>query len=105
MDDVRQQPLTHAVFRILLDEHDPATRSDLLFLEAWQMNPPANLGATLRASQIRRANPGLVAEIERELKGGAKPVGLGRSAAMPSWKRYRSRPPETEGMEHRSRAN
>jgi hypothetical protein len=50
--------------------NDPQARSDLLFLEAWEMHRPPNLGATLRASQIRRANPGLVAEIERELKIG-----------------------------------
>jgi hypothetical protein len=52
----------------LRDAHDARTRSDLLFLEAWEIDPPANLGATLRAGQIRRANPGLVAAIEQELK-------------------------------------
>jgi len=41
---------------------------DLLFLEAWEIHPSANLGATLRASQIRRANPGLAAAIDAELK-------------------------------------
>jgi hypothetical protein len=34
------------------------------------MQRPANLGAALRASQIRRANPGLATAIERELKAG-----------------------------------
>ena len=68
MDDFPRQPLTRAVSLALRDERDPGARSDLLFLEAWQMHRPANLAATLRASQIRRANPGLVAAIDRELK-------------------------------------
>ena len=68
MDDFQGRPVTRAVSLALRDAQDPAARSDLLFLEAWQMHPPANLGATLRASQIRRANPGLSAAIERELK-------------------------------------
>ena len=45
-----------------------AERSDLLFLEAWEMRRSPDLAATLRASQIRRANPGLAAAIEQELK-------------------------------------
>jgi hypothetical protein len=40
----------------------------LLFIEEWEMQRPEGLAATLRASQIRRANPGLVAAIEEELK-------------------------------------
>jgi hypothetical protein len=70
MDDFLQRPLTRAVSLALRDIHDPGARSDLLFLEAWEMHRPANLGATLRASQIRRANPDLAAAIERELKAG-----------------------------------
>jgi hypothetical protein len=70
MDDFPRQPVTRAVSLALRDMHDPGARSDLLFLEAWEMHRPKNLGATLRASQIRRANPGLAAEIERELKAG-----------------------------------
>jgi hypothetical protein len=68
MDDNLPRPVTRAVSLALRDECDPMARSDLLFLEAWEMLRPKDLGATLRASQIRRANPGLVAEIERELK-------------------------------------
>jgi hypothetical protein len=69
MDDFLQhQPVTRAVSLALRDAHDPRVWSDLLFLEAWEMHRPADLAATLRASQIRRANPGLVAAIERELK-------------------------------------
>jgi len=70
MDDFLQRPVTRAVSLALRDIHDPGARSDLLFLEAWEMHRPANLGATLRASQIRRANPDLAAAIERELKAG-----------------------------------
>jgi hypothetical protein len=69
MDDfLTRRPVTRAVSLALRDASDPRARSDLLFLEAWEMQRPANLGATLRASQIRRANPGLAAAIERELK-------------------------------------
>ena len=69
MDDfLTRQPVTRAVSLALRDAGDPRARSDLLFLEAWEMHRPANLGATLRASQIRRANPDLAAAIARELK-------------------------------------
>ena len=68
MDDFQQQPLTRAVSLALREAHDPRAREDLLFMEAWEMRRPASLAATLRASQIRRANPGLVAAIERELQ-------------------------------------
>jgi len=68
MDDESRGPVTHAVSLALRDEHDPRARSDLLFLEAWEMRRPPDLAATLRASQIRRANPDLVEAIERELK-------------------------------------
>jgi hypothetical protein len=40
-----------------------------LFLEAWEMHPSPDLGVTLKASQIRRANPSLAAAIDAELKG------------------------------------
>jgi hypothetical protein len=68
MREPEQQAATRAVSLALLETNDPRTRSDLLFLEAWEIARPVNLGATLRASQIRRANPDLVAAIERELK-------------------------------------
>jgi hypothetical protein len=67
MIDEGRQPHTRAVSIALRDAHDPRTREDLLFLEEWEIRRPKNLGATLRASQIRRANPALVAAIEREL--------------------------------------
>lgn len=69
MDDfLQRQPITLAVSLALQETRDPRVRSDLLFLEAWEMHRPADLAATLRASQIRRANPDLVEAIERELK-------------------------------------
>jgi hypothetical protein len=68
MRETEPQAATRAVSLALLATDDPRTRSDLLFLEAWEITRPVNLGATLRASQIRRANPDLVAAIERELK-------------------------------------
>jgi hypothetical protein len=67
-DYLQRRPITHAVSLALQEIHDPMVRSDLLFLEAWELHPPANLGAPLRASQIRRANPDLVEAIEQELK-------------------------------------
>jgi hypothetical protein len=63
---VRKPPFTQAVRDAL--GNNSAKEADLLFLEAWEMRPTALLGATLRASQIRRANPGLAAAIDAELK-------------------------------------
>jgi hypothetical protein len=71
---LERQPVTRAVSLALLAAEDPRVRSDLLFLESWEINRPQNLGAALRASQIRRANPGLAAEIERELKAASEIV-------------------------------
>jgi hypothetical protein len=77
MDDLLQcQPITLAVSLALSETLDPRVRSDLLFLEAWEMHRPADLAATLRASQIRRANPGLVEAIERELKAAKHRPGV-----------------------------
>lgn len=66
--NVRRPPYTQAVQRALATVHDAMAEADLLFLEAWEMQPTGHLGATLRASQIRRANPILTAEINAELK-------------------------------------
>lgn len=65
---VHRPPFTLAVRRALQGVNNSALEADLLFLEAWEIHPTADLGATLRASQIRRANPGLVAAIDAELK-------------------------------------
>jgi hypothetical protein len=67
MDDFLRQPVTRAVSLALRDAHDPRARSDLLFLEAWEIHRPGSIGEILRAQQIRRANPDLVVAIEREL--------------------------------------
>jgi hypothetical protein len=65
-------PFTQAVRRALEGARDSRMEADLLFLEAWEMRPSSNLGLTLRAGQIRRANPGLAAEIDAELKARVK---------------------------------
>lgn len=67
--NVLKPPYTQAVRKALQDANNYAKAADLLFLEAWEMRPEPLLGATLRASQIRRANPDLAAEIDAELKG------------------------------------
>ncbi len=74
MDDFLREPVTRAVSVALRHARDPMARSDLLFLEAWEMHGPSSLAATLRAHQIRRANPGLVEAIEQELKAAHHPV-------------------------------
>jgi hypothetical protein len=66
---VLKPPYTQAVRRALEDANNSAKAADLLFLEAWEMRPGPLLGATLRAGQIRRANPDLAAELDAELKG------------------------------------
>jgi hypothetical protein len=70
---VPKPPFTLAVRQALQGVNNSRIEDDLLFLEAWEMQPSANLGVTLRASQIRRANPGLAAAIDAELKSGAAP--------------------------------
>lgn len=63
-------PFTAAVRRRLLDMEgvgDATSLADLLFLERWEMVPAPGPAAALRVSQIRRANPGLSAEIRAEL--------------------------------------
>lgn len=58
---------TVALTRFLAQVQDRSAKADLLFLEAWEMRPGRHLGATLRAQQLRRANPTLAAEIRAEL--------------------------------------
>lgn len=62
-------PVTLALRRALLGVSDSRSVADLLFLEAWEIHRPRDLGTTLRAGQIRRANPRLAAEITAELNG------------------------------------
>jgi hypothetical protein len=66
----RKPPFTDAVRQALQNVNNSRIEADLLFLEAWEMHPSSNLGLTLKASQIRRANPGLTAAIDAELKAG-----------------------------------
>lgn len=63
-------PRTQAVRRAMRAAPEPAAAADLLFIEAWELDAPLDLADLLRAGQIRRANPALVAEIEAELKAG-----------------------------------
>ena len=65
---MRKPPFTLAVRDALRNVNDSQVEADLLFLEAWEMNPSNHLGVTLKASQIRRANPDLAAAIDAELK-------------------------------------
>jgi hypothetical protein len=60
-------PRTEALRRALQQVHDEAAAADLLFLEDWQTQRRPGIAASLRASQIRRANPALAAEIHAEL--------------------------------------
>lgn len=59
-------PMTQALRRAL-DRADGNAAADLLFLEAWEASPMPLVGATLRAHQIRRANPALAEEIRAEI--------------------------------------
>ena len=70
LHSAQRQPFTLAVREALQGVNNSALEADLLFLEAWEMHPSSHLGVTLRASQIRRANPGLAAAIDAELKAG-----------------------------------
>jgi hypothetical protein len=60
-------PRTEALRRALQQTHDEAVAADLLFLEYWQTQRTPDIAASLRAAQIRRANPVLAAEIHAEL--------------------------------------
>jgi hypothetical protein len=60
-------PRTEALRRALRQVRDEAAVADLLFLEYWQTQRSSDIAACLRASQIRRANPALAAEIHAEL--------------------------------------
>ncbi|WP_158922213.1 hypothetical protein [Acidisphaera sp. S103] len=68
VSSTRKPPFTFAVRQALQGVNDSVMEADLLFLEAWEIQPSPNLGVTLRASQIRRANPDLAAAIDAELK-------------------------------------
>jgi hypothetical protein len=85
MDDFLGAPRDEGRLSRLAGVYDPRARSDLLFLEAWEDASAANLGATLRASQIRRAN--LAAAI-REPPSEAAAIESGTEAQY-RWSRAR----------------
>jgi hypothetical protein len=58
---------TQALRRALLSVRDALSAQDLLFLETWEMSAIPGAAAALRASQLRRANPELAAEIRAEV--------------------------------------
>jgi hypothetical protein len=63
-------PHTDVVRRTLRGSYDTTMAADLLFFEAWEIHRPRDLGAILRAGQIRRGNPALAAEIQAEVAEG-----------------------------------
>lgn len=65
-------PHTEAVQHALTVFSDSSYAADLLFLEAWEIEPVPGAGAARRVAQIRRANPALADAIRREL--GARPL-------------------------------
>jgi hypothetical protein len=67
------RPMTEAVRRALRTAPDETAVRDLLFLEAWEMQARPDIASTLRAGQIRRANPRLEEAIRAELRGGRAP--------------------------------
>ena len=72
---------TEALRRVLGVAGSRASADDLLFLEAWEAQPYPLIGATLRAYQIRRANPALAAEIHAEMARG-RPLTVHERAAL-----------------------
>ena len=74
-EPMQKQPFTHAVRQALQGINNSKIEDDLLFLEAWEMHPSSHLGVTLKAGQIRRANPGLAAAIDAELKASSSGKG------------------------------
>ncbi len=60
-------PRTEAVRRAMRAYQDERSAWDLLFLEAWELDPSPGAAAALRVAQIRRANPELAAEVRAEI--------------------------------------
>jgi len=65
--DTTLLPCTHALRRHLSAITNERAIRDLLYLEAWEINPQPGAGSALRINQLRRANPELAAEIRAEL--------------------------------------
>lgn len=68
LSDILTTPLTNALRRALETSEDSGIAQDLLFLERWELHPDPTPADTLRAAQLRRANPELAAAIRAELK-------------------------------------
>ena len=60
-------PCTAALQSALPAIRDHTARTDLLFLERWELCPQPGTALALRVQQIRRANPGLAAAIRAEI--------------------------------------
>ncbi len=65
-------PRTEAVRRAMRSFSDERSAWDLLFLEAWELEPAPGAAAALRVAQIRRANPELAAEVRAEIAGALR---------------------------------
>jgi hypothetical protein len=63
---------TKALLRALRFVRDENSAADLMFLEHWELSPIPGVAAALRASQLRRANPELAAEIRAEVSAGKR---------------------------------
>lgn len=63
---------TEALRRALSTIRDANSAADLMFLESWEVFSIPGVAAALRASQLRRANPALAAEIRAELNAGKR---------------------------------
>ena len=74
---------TEAVRRALRAKPDQDSAEDLLFLEHWENARAGDVAAIFRARQIRRANPGLVAEIREERRRG-HPLSEFERAVLPT---------------------
>ena len=72
---------TEAVRRALRATGDRLAAADFLFLEVWEARGRPDIAATLRAAQIRRANPRLAEEIRAELTCG-RPLSENERAAL-----------------------
>lgn len=75
-------PRTMAVRRAVDTMHDHTATEDLLFLEDFETRGVPSVAAALRASQIRRANPLLAAELRAELKRGRPLTPVERGALV-----------------------
>jgi hypothetical protein len=81
--DHQPLPRTAALRRALQAVRDDRAARDLLFLEEWEAHPMPGAGFMLRVGQLRRANPGLAAEIRDELRRGRPLTPAERAALQP----------------------